>query len=303
MPSDALLGSISTPRAYSVSAYRSGMRRVAHQGSGAGTSRFGGVDRSRSWIPTWRGSSCRGSEKGEFIRKANWNRELAGQDPDGFHDLGAVYDRLHPLAGLPLVMTIPQAQVRIRLGDRGRDMNTNAKYPLEPTAFQSMQQAQELADTLEENLQDYSWGAAYLGPELVEIFSKLVNNAAEHGMTPEGAHAHVRHLPHRRGHAFDVVVEDSGPGIRATLAGNPGPDQPNTDAEAIGLAVQELVSGTGNPTRGIGLWMTATEMRKPGRKLWIHSGRGLLKMYGDAELEIRLTGHRQGTMVRLTIPA
>ena len=39
---------------------------------------------------------------------------------------------------------------------------------------QSMQQAQELADTLEENLQDYSWGAAYLRPELVEIFSKLV---------------------------------------------------------------------------------------------------------------------------------
>ena len=33
-------------------------------------------------------------------------------------------------------------------------------------------------------------------------------------MTPEGAHAHVRYLPHRRGHAFDAVVEDSGPGIR-----------------------------------------------------------------------------------------
>ena len=40
--------------------------------------------------------------------------------------------------------------------------------------------------------------------------------------------------------------------------------QPETDADAIGLAVQELVSGTGIPTRGIGLWMTVTEMRKPG---------------------------------------
>jgi hypothetical protein len=49
--------------------------------------------------------------------------------------------------------------------------------------------------------------------------------------------------------------------------------------------------------------MTVAEMRKPGRKLWIHSGSGLLTMYGAAEPELRETGHRQGTMVRLTIPA
>ena len=72
---------------------------------------------------------------------------------------------------------------------------------------------------------------------------------------------------------------------------------------AIGLAVQELVSGTSNPTRGIGLWMTLTEMQKPGRKLWLHSGSGLLTMYGAEEPVIRETAHRQGVMVRLTIPS
>ena len=111
-------------------------------------------------------------------------------------------------------------------------------------------------------------GNPSIRPELVETFSQLVNNAAEHGMTPQGAHAHVRHMPHRRGHAFDVVIADSGAGIRATLARNLVLPQPETDAAAIGLAVQELVSGTGSPTRGIALWMTLTEMRKPGRKLW-----------------------------------
>ena len=159
------------------------------------------------------------------------------------------------------------------------------------------------ANTLEENLGQRSMGAANVRPELVEVFSELVNNAAEHGMTDDDAHAHVRYVPHRRGRAFDMVIADSGPGIRATLEENPEMPRPETDAGAIGLAVQELVSGTGDPTRGIGLWMTVTEMRKPGRKLWIHSGSGLLTMYGAAGPELRETEHRQGVMVRLTIPA
>ena len=177
------------------------------------------------------------------------------------------------------------------------------EYALEPTTFLSMREAQELADVLEENLQERRLGAASVRPEVVEIFSELVNNAAEHGMTEAGASAHVRFVPHRRGHAFDVVVADSGDGIRTTLAGNPDLPQPETDAAAIGLAVQELVSGSGVPTRGIGLWMTVTEMRKPGRKLWIQSGSGLLTMYGASEPELRAIEHRQGTMVRLTMPA
>ena len=181
--------------------------------------------------------------------------------------------------------------------------NIETVYALEPATFHSMQEAQGLTNTLEENLHDQNMGAPNIRPELVEIFSELVNNAAEHGMTPEGANAHVRYMPHRRGHAFDVVIADSGTGIRATLAGNSELTQPETDAAAIGLAAQELVSGTGVPTRGIGLWMTLTEMRKTGRKLWIQSGSGLLTMYGAAEPELRDAIHRQGTMVKLTIPA
>ena len=114
--------------------------------------------------------------------------------------------------------------------------------------------------------------------------------------------AHVRFMPHRRGNAFDVVVVDEGPGLRATLACNPGLEVPEADGEAILLATRELVFGTGDPTRGIGLWMTATEMRKPGRKMLIHSGSALLTMYGDAEPETREIEHRQGTVVRLNIP-
>ena len=178
-----------------------------------------------------------------------------------------------------------------------------AEYVLDPTTFHSIREAQELANILGENLQNRRLGSASVRPVLVEIFSKLVNNAAEYGMTPEGAQVHVRYMPHRRNHAFDLVVADSGQGIRGSLAGNAQLLQPETDADAIGLAVRGLVSGSGIPTRGIGLWMTITKMKKPGRKLWIQSGSGLLTMYGIAEPELRETEERQGTMVRLTIPA
>ena len=177
-------------------------------------------------------------------------------------------------------------------------------YALDPSSIRSMPEAQELTDTLEQNLQTLDMGAANVRPEVVEVFSELVNNAAEHGAADEEeAHAHVRWMPHRRGYAFDMVVSDQGAGIRATLERNPALPPVRTDSEAIGLAVQELVSGTGNPNRGIGLWMTVTEMRKPGRKLLLHSGQGLLTMYGDNEPELREIRHRQGVVVRLTIPA
>ena len=180
---------------------------------------------------------------------------------------------------------------------------TDSDYALEPTAFRSMGGAQQLTDALEEIIHDHRMGAANVRPELVEIFSEIVNNAAGHGMSDKGAHAHVRFMPHRRVMAFDAVIVDSDPGIRGTLARNPALPEIETDADAIGLAVQELISGTGIPTRGIGLWMTLTEMRKTGRKMFIHSGSGLLTVYGTAETELRWTAHRQRTVARVTIPA
>ena len=161
-----------------------------------------------------------------------------------------------------------------------------ARYVLQPTNFRTMGEAQEVTNALEENLATGDLGATNVRPELVEICSELVNNAAKHGRTEDGAQVHVRFLPHRRVSAFDVVIADSGAGIRAALGDNPTVSRPETDAEAISLALQELVSGTGDPTRGLlKLWMTVIEMCRPGRKLLLHSGAGLLTMYGDVELE------------------
>ena len=133
------------------------------------------------------------------------------------------------------------------------------------------------------------------------MFSEMVNNAAEHGMSETGAHCHVRLMPHRKGLALDSVIIDRGPGIRATLERNPNIPV-ESDEQALRLAVQELTSGTGDPTRGIGLWTTFLECQKPGRKLQIHSGTGRLTVYGPDSVEFSTAPEHRGTTVRFTIP-
>ena len=181
-------------------------------------------------------------------------------------------------------------------------MDQETDYLLQPSIFHSMREAQELTNTLEQNLATRHPEAASISGVAVETFSELLNNAAEHGMSDAGAHCHVRVMPHRLGNCLDMVVADSGLGIRATLAPNPDLPATQSDQEAIALAIQELTSGTGTPTRGIGLWISVAEMRRPGRKLQIHSGTGLLTMYGAAEPRLTEAELRQGTTVRATIP-
>ena len=180
-------------------------------------------------------------------------------------------------------------------------MQDETTYILEPTSFHSMREAQVLTDQLEQNLSHLSNVAANIKPQVVEMFSEMVNNAAEHGMSDTGAHCHVRLMPHRKGLALDSVITDRGPGIRATLERNPNL-QVESDEQALRLAVQELTSGTGNPTRGIGLWTTFLECQKPGRKLQVHSGTGRLTVYGPDSVEFSTAPEHQGTTARFTIP-
>ena len=173
-------------------------------------------------------------------------------------------------------------------------MDQEAAYLLQPTIFHSIREAQDLANTLEQNLTTQHPEAASISGVAVETFSELLNNAAEHGMSDAGAHCHVRLMPHRMGNCLDIVVADSGPGIRASMTRNPNLPITESDAEAIAMAVQRLITGTGTLARGIRLKPIAAEMRQPGHKL--------LTMFGTAEPEITETMSRQGTLIRATIP-
>jgi len=68
-------------------------------------------------------------------------------------------------------------------------------------------------------------------------------------------------------------------------------------------ATEELVSGTLDSYRGIGLYETVEKMRIPGRELIIHSGTGIISK--GEKLTTRITSTRlfPGTMVYISIPA
>jgi hypothetical protein len=66
--------------------------------------------------------------------------------------------------------------------------------------------------------------------------------------------------------------------------------------------MRERISGTGIPTRGIGLYGIAEDMRKPGRHLLIHSGIGLVKQSEELEADARRTTLFPGTLAYATIP-
>ena len=59
-------------------------------------------------------------------------------------------------------------------------MSAEPLYALEPTAFRSMQEAEETTNTLEDHINDRNVGAANIRPV-------LVINAAEHDMSQVGA--------------------------------------------------------------------------------------------------------------------
>lgn len=99
-------------------------------------------------------------------------------------------------------------------------------------------------------------------------------------------------------------MADGGIGIRRSLERNPlYLNRVPYDWGAIELATRERVSGTGDSSRGIGLFGVAEDMRKPGRQLIIHSGIGLLQIDVDLQSQARRTRLFPGTLAYASIPA
>ena len=84
-------------------------------------------------------------------------------------------------------------------------MNQVTAYLIPPPTFHSMREAQVLANTSARKLAAQHPEAAGIAGTAVETLSELLNNAAEHGMTDDGAHCHVRVMPHRMGQCLDFV--------------------------------------------------------------------------------------------------
>ena len=171
------------------------------------------------------------------------------------------------------------------------------------TGFQKQSEVEAVANDVLERLSTSGLGAANLYPLVSEVFAELALNAVEHSHSRVGAYGFVQFYEFHQGQRFVCGVADGGIGIRESLARNPEiePRVPY-DWVAIELAVRERVTGTGDKTRGIGLYGIAEDMRRPGRHLILHSGIGSLEISEEMETEARRTSLFPGTLAYASIP-
>jgi anti-sigma regulatory factor (Ser/Thr protein kinase) len=191
----------------------------------------------------------------------------------------------------------------IEVDDRQVPLRKDPQAVLPLPHFSRPGEVEELASRTLEALNAGGRGAVNLRPLVSEAFAELALNAVEHAESSTGAFGLVQFYRYAQGERFICVVADGGIGVRRSLERNPNlRDRVPYDWVALELATRERVSGTGQSTRGIGLFGVAEDMRKAGRQLILHSGIGMLTINEEVELEARRATLFPGTLAFASIP-
>ncbi|MBI2957888.1 MAG: hypothetical protein HYY32_03505 [Chloroflexi bacterium] len=194
-------------------------------------------------------------------------------------------------------------QGEVVVDDRGVPRKPDTKLVLPVSRFNSQSEVEDLANKALDNLMGRDLGAANLRSLVIEVFAELALNAVQHASSTIGAFGFIQFYQFEKGNRFICVVADGGIGIRRSLERNPAlRDRVFYDWDAIELATRERVSGTGDPTRGIGLFGVSEDMRKPGRQLIITSGIGALAIEEDLLSRAWRTVLFPGTLAYASIP-
>ena len=205
------------------------------------------------------------------------------------------------LMDLGLLAVLQQADVTVRV-ERWPASDTDVLLPLTP--FRNTTETEDLTNQIHLSLMESERGTASINHVIYETFSELANNAAEHSTSEIGAYGLVL-LDTSEGEGKLVCgVADGGVGILTSLLRNPQHEEyGHYDWAAMERATEELVSGTLDSYRGIGLYETVEKARTRGRELIIHSGTGVI--YRGEKLTTQITGSKlfPGTMVFISIPA
>ncbi len=231
-----------------------------------------------------------------------------------------VYPLLAQSRGVPSVLLVPEdvgvctylksvglfellKEREVVVDDRGIAQRRDQQLILPLTHFDTQDAVENLANQSLEALTSSDLGSSNLYPLVSEIFAELGLNAVEHSESPIGGFGFIQFYEFSEGRRFVCGVADGGIGIRRSLQRNPElAERIYYDWSAIELAVRERVSGTGQQTRGIGLYGVAEDMRSPRRQLIIHSGLGSLQISEDVESEARRTTLFPGTLAYASIP-
>ena len=171
------------------------------------------------------------------------------------------------------------------------------------TRFNNESVVEAVTNKAHEMLSNSRLGAANLYPLVSEVFAELAMYAVQHAESPIGAFGIVQFYEFDQGRRFVCGVADGGIGIKRSLERNPMlKGRFFYDWDAIELAIRERISGLTDPTRGIGLYGVAEDMRRAGRQLVLHSGIGLLQIAEDLQSSALRTRLFPGTFAYASIP-
>lgn len=170
------------------------------------------------------------------------------------------------------------------------------------TRLGSVDAVERLANDLE--LAAFS-GSMRTHEEMYGVFYELALNAVQHSESAVGCYAIVEQGVDAEGRALHLLgVADCGIGIRATLIRNPDFAHVANDADAIALATELHVTGTGDSSRGLGLDHVMNVVRIWRCNCIIISGSGYLNiMNGVVSTHGNLNGGENvnGTVVVITL--
>lgn len=167
----------------------------------------------------------------------------------------------------------------IRVDDRQLFAGPNPQAVVPLTRFRSTAEVDNITNQALDALTETNLGAGNLYVLISVTFAELAMNAVQHSDSPIGALGIIQIYEEGANRRFVCAVADGGIGILRSLERNPKlKGRVFYDWDAIELATRERISGTGDPTRGIGLYGVADDMRKPSSQLIIHSGIGMLQI-------------------------
>ena len=145
--------------------------------------------------------------------------------------------------------------------------------------FKTHNEVEQIANELMSEFGTSSRVNPPLNHEAYNALAEAANNAVEHSESPEGGFALAQLRERRpvsgRSWFIEIAIADAGRGIAASLG-------MADDREAIMRALDEGVSGTDDPHRGIGLAEIERLVQEPRRQLVIHSGRGLVTVTAES---------------------
>lgn len=197
------------------------------------------------------------------------------------------------------LLDIPQAELPIRPAQ----MPENTLL-LDVTIMRSHDAISVMLRKTGEILQNLGFAMTARG-HVLEVLSELCSNVLLHAQTEYGGIAAMQTYRGRSGERYLVIgIGDAGIGVRRSLSANTNlTSRLDTDAQALGVAVQAGASRFATGGHGGGLPRVLEIARRYGGKVAIRSGDGAMAYNGETDQRRSFdTSILPGTGLRITLP-